>query len=464
MSSTIPNNFDEQVAQKTVTDAEIAALFPRDFLWGAATAAYQIEGATSEDGRGPSIWDYFARIPGKVFNGDTGDIAANHYHRMPEDVALIAELGLKSYRFSIAWPRVIPEGRGSVNAAGLDFYERLVDTLLAHNITPLVTLYHWDLPLALHERGGWLSRDTAYAFADYAEVVARRLGDRIDSWVTHNEPWCNAFLGYGTGFHAPGLQDMPSAFIAGHHMLLGHGLAIPRLRSLTREGAQLGITLNLSPVYGVTDDPALRQSIESKDTLQNRWFLDPLFKGHYPEQLYTILGAQPQPLERDDLALISVPLDFLGINYYSRALLRASDQPGQSYEEVTAVAGSQYTAMGWEVYPNGLTDLLLRLQQDYAPRNILITENGAAFSDEWDGGPSVVDSQRLQYLREHIHAVGRARAQGVPVQGYYVWSLLDNYEWTEGYSKRFGIVYVDYASQRRIVKESGRWYAQFLKL
>jgi beta-glucosidase len=347
---------------------------------------------------------------------------------------------------------------------GLDFYDRLVDTLLAHNIVPLATLYHWDLPLALHEQGGWLNRDTAYAFADYTAVVAQRLGDRINHWITHNEPWCNAFLGYGLGVHAPGLADMQSAINAGHYLLLGHGLALPRLRALTRPEAQLGITLNLGPIYGITDDPNLEQGIEQKDILHNRWFLDPIFRGQYPEQLFTNLEVQPPPIEGDDMALISTPLDFLGVNYYTRIVLQADTTTNPvSYPEVKGIEGSQYTAMNWEVYPQGLTDLLLRLHREYAPGKILITENGAAYDDQWHGEPTVADPLRVEYLQTHIQAVGRALAEGVPVHGYYVWSLMDNYEWAEGYSKRFGIIYIDYESQQRILKESARWYQQFLQ-
>ena len=456
----------DQVLPLTMTDTEIAAHFPGDFLWGAATAAYQIEGAASEDGRLPSTWDYFSTIPGKVYHGDNGMVAADHYHRMPEDVALMAEMGLKSYRFSLSWSRIFPSGTGDVNTRGLDFYDRLVDTLLASNIVPLATIYHWDLPMALHEKGGWLHRDTAYAFADYAEAVVSRLGDRVNWWATLNEPWCNAYLGYGIGVHAPGLRDMQMAVVAGHHMLLGHGLALPRLRAHTGEQAQLGITLNLSPIYAYDEHAATLQGVEIKDTIQNRWMLDPLYKGRYPEHLFTYLGTTPPPMQDDDLTIIASPFDFLGINYYSRVLVRGHAQTTtvdpSAYEEITRVDSSQYTAMGWEVYPDGLTTLLQRVHHDYAPGAILITENGAAFDDDWDGNGHVNDQERIQYLREHIQAVGKALAQGVPIRGYYAWSLMDNFEWAEGYSKRFGIVYIDYPSQRRIVKASGRWYANFL--
>jgi beta-glucosidase len=448
-------------------DTYLQSVFPADFLWGAATASYQIEGAAYEDGRGLSIWDQFAATPGKVYQGENGDVAANHYHRMPEDVALMSELGLKAYRFSIAWPRILPQGTGTVNERGLDFYDRLVDLLLARGITPLVTLYHWDLPLALHEQKGWLNRDTACAFADYAEVVTRRLGDRVDWWTTLNEPWCSAYLGYDTGVHAPGIRNKQSSYIAAHHLLLAHGLALSRLRAYTRKSAQLGITLNLTPVYAADERPETLRAVEQADKMSNRWFLDPIFRGNYPEGLFADAGVAPPPIWPGDLDIIATPIDFLGVNNYSRSLIRAQtgesgDGTNKRYEHVAGVADATYTEMGWEVYPQALTDVLVRVHRDYAPRAIAVTENGAAFTDRWDGSDHVSDSQRVDYLREHLKALGRARAEGVPVKGYFVWSLLDNFEWAEGYSKRFGIVYVDYPTQRRIIKDSGRWYAAFI--
>jgi beta-glucosidase len=453
----------------TMVDTHVTPVFPADFLWGAATASYQIEGAAYEDGRGPSIWDQFAAIPGKVHQGENGDVATDHYHRMPEDVALMAELGLNAYRFSIAWPRILPRGTGTVNEQGLGFYDRLVDTLLAQGITPLVTLYHWDLPLALHEKGGWLNRDTAFAFADYAEVVARRLGDRVDWWVTLNEPWCSAYLGYGTGEHAPGIRNNQSVYIAAHHLLLAHGLALPRLRTHTHQQAQLGITLNLTPVYAANDHPETLDAVEWADKMSNRWFLDPIFRGTYPEGLFADAGVAPPPIQDGDLDIIAAPIDLLGVNNYSRSLIRArveengaGNSTTRRYEHVAVVADSLYTEMGWEVYPRALTDVLVRVHRDYAPRAIVVTENGAAFADHWDGNDHVRDPQRVHYIREHLQALVQAQAQEVPVRGYFVWSLLDNFEWAQGYSKRFGIVYVDYPTQRRIVKDSGRWYAAFI--
>lgn len=442
-----------------LASAMIAA-FPPDFQWGAATSSFQIEGATHEDGRGLSIWDRFAKRPGAVYQAQTGDIAADHYHRMREDVALMAALGLRAYRFSIAWPRVIPAGSGPTNQRGLDFYDRLVDTLLEHGITPVPTLYHWDLPLESQDLGGWLTRQTAYAFADYAEVVARQLGDRVHQWITLNEPYVAAYLGHAMGIHAPGLRDPQAAAIAAHHLLLAHGLAVPRLRQAS-PAARVGITLDLSPVYGTDERPATLAAVARMDRLKNRCFLDPIFRGMYPEELFADQGVAPPPIQHGDLAAIAAPLDFLGVNYYSRTVV-GSPQGETEIRDYVPVPGAAYTEMGWEVFPPGLTAILLRLQRDYAPRALVITENGAAFADHWDGGERIHDDERLQYLRGHIAALADAIRQGVPVTGYFAWSLLDNFEWGHGYSKRFGLVYVDYATQRRIVKDSGYWYRDLL--
>jgi beta-glucosidase len=460
--------------ERTRHSRQTASAFPPHFLWGAATSAYQIEGAVREDGRGPSIWDTFVQEPGAIHQGESGAIAADHYHRMPEDVALMARLNLNAYRFSLSWPRVLPEGRGAVNTRGLDFYDRLVDALLAHGITPVATLYHWDLPLALQKRGGWPARETALAFADYAEIVARRLGDRVGWWITHNEPWCAAYFGYGIGIHAPGLQGMSSAVTAAHHLLLSHGLAVPRIRAHAAAGARVGITLNFTPISAADDRPETMQGVERADRLHNRWLLDPIFRGAYPEQLFADLAVAPPPVESEDMALISAPLDFLGVNYYSRALIRgrqprrAAGPPAnhhsaaEQYEYVAPVPGASYTEMAWEIYPKGLADILLRIHQDYAPRSMLVTENGAAFDDQWDGRNYVPDKRRTQYLREHLSILENTLWLGIPVVGYFAWSLLDNFEWTDGYSKRFGLIYVDYLTQRRVLKESGRWYASFI--
>lgn len=442
--------------------------FPADFLWGAATSAYQIEGATDEDGRGPSIWDAFARLPGATYQGEAGDRTTDHYHRMAEDVALMATLNLRAYRFSLSWSRILPQGVGAVNTRGLDFYDRLVDQLLEKQICPVVALYHWDLPLALQECGGWKNRQTAEAFAGYAEIVARRLGDRVSWWITLNEPWCSAYLGYGIGQHAPGECDLQGAVNAGHHLLLAHAKATARLRANVQRSARIGIALNLTPVSVVDADAAVEEGAERADVLSNRWFLDPLFWGSYPERLFRDLAVHPPLIEGGDMALISTPIDFLGVNYYFRTLLRARrgigrEQPAsEGYEQVVPVPGATYTDMAWEIYPQGIRDVLLRVQRDYSPLLILVAENGAAFVDRWDGSDQIPDFRRVQYLRDHIQELEKVYMQGVPLCGYFVWSFLDNYEWVDGYSKRFGLVYVDYATQRRIVKESGHWYAAFI--
>ncbi len=459
MSSSI--NYSPTQSQE---DTALVKAFPKDFLWGAATAAYQVEGATYEGGRGLSIWDEFSAMPGKVYRGHTGLTAANHYHLMEEDVALVAQLGLDSYRFSIAWPRVLPEGRGALNNAGLDFYERLIDELLSKGIKPFVTLYHWDLPLTLHKAGGWLNRDTALAFADYAEIVARRIGDRVVSWTTLNEPWCSAYLGYGIGIHAPGIKDRQAAINAGHHLLLAHGLATQRLRACLAPTAQVGITLNFTPLYPADDRAETLRDIERGDSFTNRWFLDPLVRGHYPDGLFDAFGAAAPPMQENDLALIATPIDFLGVNNYTRSVVRGAETPplADAYECIQPVAGACYTETPWEIYPQGLTDLLVRLHREYGLQSLYVTENGAAFDDRWDGDNGIRDPRRIAFVESHIRAIAAALEQQVPLRGYFVWSLLDNFEWAEGYSKRFGIVYVDYPTQRRIIKDSGHWYEAFL--
>jgi len=432
--------------------------FPENFVWGTATSAYQIEGAWDEDGRGLSIWDAFCRQPGKIRDGSSGDVASDHYHRWQEDVRIMAELGLKAYRFSISWPRVIPAGTGAVNPAGLDFYDRLVDALLAHGIEPFVTLYHWDLPQALQDRGGWGHRDTARHFAEYAHVVAERLGDRVACWITHNEPFVTVILGHLLGEHAPGLQDPFVAFQAAHHLLLSHGYAVEALRAATRRPLQIGITLNLNPVHPASDSEEDRLAATRIDGLLNRLFLDPLFLGRYPEDIQALLGPlfpQPQP---DDLERIATPLDFLGVNYYTRAVMRHDPefplvQASQVYPE-----GNEYSQM-WEIYPPGMYELLTRVWADYRPAQIYVTENGIPVPDGLDFDGRVRDERRIRYLRDHLVQVHRAISEGIPVRGYFVWSLLDNFEWAYGYQMRFGLVYVDYATQKRTVKESGWWYA-----
>jgi len=434
--------------------------FPPDFTWGTATSAYQIEGAVQEDGRGPSIWDTFSHTPGKTQGGETGDLACDHYHRYREDIALMRELGVNAYRFSVAWSRVLPEGRGVPNLKGLDFYERLVDTLLAQDITPWLTLYHWDLPQALEDQGGWPARETAYAFAEYADLLSRHLGDRVRHWITLNEPWCSAHLGYLAGVHAPGKQDLGLAVRASHHLLLAHGLAVPLIRR-NAPGAQVGITLNLAPGHPASPDPADVAAARRFDGFQNRWYLDPLFGFGYPLDLLELYDEAGPPVEAGDLEAIATLTDFLGINYYTRAVVRNSTLGPYRFQSVAV--GEERTAMDWEVYPEGLQELLLRVSREYRPKAIYITENGAAYSDVVSVDGEVHDPARTRYLERHFGQSLLALQEGVPLKGYFVWSLLDNFEWAEGYSKRFGLVYVDFATQARRLKASGRWFQGFLR-
>ncbi len=432
--------------------------FPQGFVWGAASSSYQIEGAWNEDGRGLSIWDTFCRQPGRVWHGDSGDIAVDHYHRYADDVQIMADLGLKAYRFSVAWPRILPEGTGRVNPKGLDFYDRLVDALLARGIEPYLTLYHWDLPQALQERGGWPNRDTAQHFADYARIVARHLGDRVSHWITHNEPFVAAVVGHLLGEHAPGLQDPTAAFAAGHHLLLSHGYACEVLRQ-ELDHPTIGIALNLSPVYPASDSEQDRAAAARYDLVLNRIFLEPILLGRYPAEAQELVGAFFPKIESDDLQRMSVPLDFVGVNYYSRVVV--CHDPGTLIIAAAQVhpEGRDYSGM-WEIYPEGIYDLLMRIQRDYQPRNLMVTENGICVPDGLDFDGRVRDLRRIQYLRDHLTQVHRAIQDGVPVRGYFVWSLTDNFEWAYGFNKRFGIVYVDLETQKRTLKDSGRWFAQ----
>ncbi|MFI6501161.1 GH1 family beta-glucosidase [Nonomuraea typhae] len=445
--------------------------FPENFVWGAATASYQIEGAAKEDGRGPSIWDTFSGTAGKVHNGDTGAVACDHYHRYADDVKLMRELNLAAYRFSIAWPRIQPDGSGPINPAGLDFYDRLLDELLKAEISPYVTLYHWDLPQALEDRGGWAERDTAHRFADYAAAVHARLGDRVEQWATLNEPWVAAFLGYGNGVHAPGRKDAAAAMRAAHHLLLGHGLAARRLREA---GARsLMLVVNSAPVLtpAQVDDPAAALSEEDAaavrtiDALLNRQFLDPALRGAYPAEVLAAAerNGGTAHIRDGDLAIINVPIDLIGVNYYNPCVVQAApgtpaDPAWPGSEDVGfAAADAPVTAMGWPVVPTGLSRLLVRLSHDYPQAGFMVTENGAAYDDAVEGG-RVHDADRLAYLDGHLRAVDLAIKQGADVRGYLVWSLLDNFEWAEGYRRRFGIVHVDYATQARTPKDSALWY------
>jgi beta-glucosidase len=423
-----------------------AGRFPPGFVWGTATAAYQIEGAWNEDGKGESIWDVFCRIPGVVEDGGSGEVACDHYHRLEEDLDLAAELGAGAYRFSVAWSRVLPEGTGRVNEAGLAFYDRLVDGLLERGIRPFVTLYHWDLPHVLQQRGGWATENAVGWFAEYAGIVASRLGDRVHDWFTLNEPQVTAFAGHQWGVHPPGIKDAATAVKVTHHLLLAHRAGADAVRSAASRSA-VGIALNLSPADPATDTPEDAAAAELADGFLNRWFLDPLYGRGYPQDVVERYGAiAPPPLDSYDGAL-----DFLGVNYYMRQVVRSSE--AQLGYDVLPPSG-QLTEMGWEIHPDGLRTILERVHRDYDPGAVYVSESGAAFRDE----PDVDDVERVRYLRDHFSAAADALEAGVPLQGYFVWSLLDNFEWHNGFTKRFGLVYVDYETQRRTVKSSGRFY------
>jgi beta-glucosidase len=480
--------------------------FPSTFLWGGATASYQIEGAVAEDGRGRSIWDTFSHTPGRTVDGDTGDQAIDHYHRYRDDVALMSGLGLNAYRFSIAWPRIQPDGTGPAVPAGLDFYQRLVDELLGRGIEPWVTLYHWDLPQALEDAGGWPNRDTAYRFADYAGQVHHALGDRVSNWTTLNEPFCSSLIGYAAGGHAPGRTEPAAALRGVHHLLLAHGLAAQAIRAAD-PAVSLGITLNLYAVDPATDDPADIDAARRVDGLQNRIFLDPVLLGRYPydvlEDIEHLGGLGD--VRDGDLALINAPLDFLGVNYYTRHVITAGDGIGSGGSDAAltdagipestgvcdpdsgpaaddspapAEEGSQWvgsehvrgvfrglprTAMDWEVDPDGLHEVLVRLRDEYPAVPLLITENGAAFPDQVSEDGAVHDPDRVAYLDAHLRACHRAIEDGVPLRGYFVWSVFDNFEWACGYARRFGIVHVDYDTQQRTPKDSATFYSQVLR-
>jgi beta-glucosidase len=440
-------------------DAQTEALarrFPPGFVWGVATSAYQIEGAVKSDGRGPSIWDDFCRLPGAIADGSSGEIACDHYHRLQSDLDLMQALGIPSYRFSISWPRVRPEGRTGINEPGLAFYDRLVDGLLARGIRPLATLYHWDLPSPLQrDSGGWADRGTAEAFADYASLIARRLGDRVKSFTTQNEPWVTATLGHETGVFAPGIKSRATAMQVSHHCLLSHGLAALAVRA-ARADASVGIALNLAPVSPVSDAPEDIAQARFDDGLLVRWYLDALLLAGYPADVLAYLGPDAPRTRSGDARLIAQPLDFLGVNFYNPMFSSAARR------WVPARAGAPVTAMGWEVSPRDLTRLLLRLHHDYRLPPLYIAENGAAYEDRLVDG-EVRDEPRRAYLESHLHAAADAIEQGVDLHGYFVWSLLDNFEWSHGYAKRFGIVRVDYATQERQPKRSGWWYSRLVR-
>jgi beta-glucosidase len=436
--------------------------FSPDFRWGCSTSSYQIEGASTQDGRGESIWDRFCANPQTIADRSNGAIACDHYHRWPQDLDIAHQLGTNAYRFSIAWPRIFPHGRGKPNQLGLDFYSRLVDGMLERNLEPWCTLYHWDLPQTLQDQGGWASRETVSAFETYADVVSRCLGDRIKHWMTHNEPWCTAFLGNYEGCHAPGNRDLKTALQVCHNVLVSHGSVVPAIRS-NSNASKVGIALSLHPLRAGSELP---QDIAAKvrhDGLRNRWFLDPLHGRGYPADIVDLLGANAPVVADGDLALIATPTDFLGVNYYFPEVV--VDAPGEGMVGTRVIESNnvERTAFGWEVSPQGMVDLLARIAADYKPQAIYITENGSTYDDVVTLSGTVEDIQRRTYLQRHLLALREIVQRGIPVKGYFAWSLLDNFEWAMGYIRRFGLTYVDFETQRRILKSSGQWYAEFLK-
>lgn len=444
-------------AESPARPSEEKTSSPR-FLWGAATAAAQIEGAAFEDGRGESIWDRFARAPGAIANGDTLDVACDHYHRWREDVDLMRDLDLDAYRFSIAWSRLFPEGRGALNASGVAFYDRLVDALLEAGITPFATLYHWDLPQALQDEGGWPNLDTAKHFGDFASACFEALGDRVGHWITLNEPWCSAVLGYVTGEHAPGLRDEALGWRAGHTLMVAHGLAVCRFREIRPEGS-IGITVNPPPVHPATDSEADHAAARRSNDA-NGWFLDPIFFGDYPAVMREAFGDLLPEFTDEHRAAVHTPVDFIGLNYYFPGTVADAPGAGGLRTRWVAPQSGPRTAMGWEIYPEGIAEILHWIADRYGNPLVYVTESGAAFDDVVAPDDRVYDEERRTYLEAHIQAALRARDEGARLAGYFVWSLLDNFEWAYGYGKRFGIVHVDYATQTRIPKESARWYAR----
>ena len=438
------------------------ATFPRDFIWGAATSSYQIEGAANEDGRGESIWDRFSKTPGKVANGESGDVAIDHYHRYPEDIKIMKELGLKGYRFSFAWPRMFPKGDAVREERGFAFYDRLIDSILEAGIEPLATLYHWDLPQYLQDKGGWVNRETVHAFVEYTDAVTRRLGDRIQNWITHNEPWCTAFLGNMEGCHAPGLKDFKAALQVSHHLMVSHGLAIPVIRQ-NSANAKVGAALSLHPLSPASSSPEDIAATQRHDGLRNRWFLDPLYGRSYPEDVIAVLGHLAPKVLAGDLEIIAEPTDFLGVNYYFPEIV--AHAPGQGVMQLKVVEPEhvERTGFNWEVAPEGLVRLLSRVVKDYSPEHIFITENGSTYEDLVLPDGSINDIQRKSFLQRHLSAVLETVKLGLSVRGYFAWSLLDNFEWAEGYLKRFGLTHVDFQTQKRRLKASGEWYQDFLQ-
>ena len=430
-----------------------------DFIWGVATSSYQIEGAANEDGRGQSIWDTFCKVPGKVANFDNGDIACDHYHRFKEDLDLMKWMGVKAYRFSVAWPRVIPDGVGRVNEMGLDFYDRLIDSSLEREIAPWLTMYHWDLPEALQLRGGWNNREVVEWFGEYGEVLTSRFGDRVKNWMTLNEPLCSAWLGHLYGDMAPGIKDLQTALNVSHNLLMSHGLACQVIRSNVSE-ANVGIVINVTPAVPATDSQVDSNAAQLADGFDNRWFLDPVFGRTYPADVIDALGASPE-IHSGDMKLIAQDLDFLGVNFYFRQTVAADQNSKPLPIRSVNRENVKKTAMNWEVHPQAFEEILLRISKEYSPKAIYITENGSAWNDEVING-EIIDDERIDYLVRHLDAMRSARSQGAPILGYFAWSFLDNFEWAYGYEKRFGLIYVDYKTQTRTPKKSALFYRQLL--
>ncbi|MBM3743725.1 MAG: beta-glucosidase [Actinobacteria bacterium] len=431
----------------------------KDFIYGVATSSYQIEGAAFEDGRGISIWDTFSRTPGKVANGDTGDVACDHYHRYKEDLDLMKWLGVSAYRFSVAWPRVIPNGIGKINQFGIDFYDRLIDGVLERGIEPWLTIYHWDLPQALQDRGGWANREITEWFSEYTGLLANRFGDRVKRWMTLNEPLCSAWIGHLYGEMAPGIRNLKTALDASHHLLLSHGRAVDVIRSSIKE-VKVGIVINVTPAVPVGESAEDKRAADLADGFDNRWFLNPVFGKSYPEDVLQALGESPA-IEAGDMKEIAKDLDFLGVNFYFRQTVKY-DATGKPLPiKNVRRENVKRTFMDWEVHAPAFAEYLTRIHRLYAPKEMYVTENGSAWDDRLVNG-KIEDDERISYFKEHLAAIESAREAGAPINGYFAWSLLDNFEWTYGYEKRFGLVYVDYKTQERIPKKSAHHYRQLL--
>lgn len=449
----------------TTQDSDKSALkrgdFPKEFLWGCATSAFQIEGAAHADDRVESIWDRFCAQPGHVRDGSNAEQASDHYHRWAEDLDIAKTLGLNAYRFSIAWPRIFSENSAKPNQNGLDFYSRLIDGQLERGLQPWATLYHWDLPQALQEKGGWNQRDTVYAYLEYVDTVTRHLGDRVKHWITHNEPWCTAMHGHLDGIHAPGLRDLKTALQVSHHVLLSHGLAIPIIRQNAPQ-AKVGIALSLHPLRAASDSLEDIAATRRHDGLRNRWFLDPLHDRGYPADTWHTCGDAVPDMQPDDLRHIATLTDFLGINYYFPEVIAHAPEAYPMQTRLVHLPDKERTAFGWEVAPQGMADLLRRVKRDYATAPIYITENGATYEDIVEADGSIKDEKRRDFYIRHLSVLKKLVAEGLDIRGYFAWSLIDNFEWAEGYQRRFGLVHVDFETQKRTIKASGKWYAAFL--